>query len=78
MKKLIIILILLLAVTSQAQHPFHRKTKHSTVTRLKRWEVRKIQSGHNLYYREGGKVFRTGRIFSGINRPKDATKFRRK
>ena len=77
MKKLIIILILLAGFSTQAQHPFHSRTKHTTVKRLKKWELRKIQSGHNLYYREGNKVYRTGRIFSGLTRPKDATKSRR-
>ena len=39
-----------------AQAPFAGKTKHKTVKKLKRHQVRKIQKGENLYIRVNGKV----------------------
>lgn len=57
-----------------AQQTFYRKTKHRTVKTLKLHEVRKIQSGHNLYSRDSRGSYKTSRLYSGISRPKDAAK----
>jgi hypothetical protein len=74
MKKLVLItLLFIVPLGLMAQHPFYRKTEHKTVKRLKKHELKKIQSGHNLYYRDGNKVYKTSRFYSGIKRPKDAT-----
>ena len=74
MKKLfVLVLVCLLAIPVYSQE-FHRKTRHNTVKRLKKKEIKKIQSGHNMYYRENDKVYKTSGIFSGIKRPKDASK----
>ena len=77
MKKLIIILTIFLTsgicFEATAQE-FHRQTKHRTVKTLKLHQLRKIQSGHNLYSRDSRGVFKTSRVYSGINRPKDAAK----
>lgn len=59
MKKIIIVLILLLAVSTVDAQPFAGTTKHKTVKRLKKSQVRKIQKGENLYVRvKNGKVKR--------------------
>jgi len=41
---------------------------------MKRHEIKKIQSGHNLYSRDSRGVYKTSRMFSGITRPKDAAR----
>ena len=76
MKKLFILIVLLTGATclSKAQATFHRQTKHKPVKVLKRHEVKKIQSGHNLYSRDSRGVYKTSRMFSGITRPKDAAR----
>ena len=77
MRKLL--LILTIFVTSgicfeATAQEFHRKTKHRTVKTLKRHELRKIQSGHNLYSRDSRGVYKTSRVYSGVKRPKDAAR----
>jgi hypothetical protein len=76
MKKGILLLMFLLFVsyTATPQGTFHRRTNHKTVKKLKPHELKKIQSGYNLYYREGSNVYKTSRFWSSIKRPKDATK----
>jgi hypothetical protein len=78
MKKLIILItfFVMSGIWSEAaaQQTFYRKTKHRTVTTLKRHELRKIQSGHNLYSRDSRGSYKTSRCFSGVFRPKDAAK----
>ena len=75
MKKLIIILsfFLISGIWSEgtAQETFFRGTKHRTVTKLKNHELRKIQSGHNLYSRDSRGVFKPSRVYYGMKRPKD-------
>ena len=78
MKKLLLILTIFvtsgICFEATAQETFHRKTKHRPVKTLKRHELRKIQSGHNLYSRDSRGVYKTSRCFSGVFRPKDAAK----
>jgi hypothetical protein len=78
MKKLIILItfFVMSGIWSEAtaQETFHRKTKHRTVKTLKRHELRKIQSGHNLYSRDSRGSYKTSRLYSGISRPKDAAR----
>lgn len=58
--------------TADAQ-PFFRHTKHKPIKRMKKWEVRKVQSGRNLYERKNGKVYKTGRQWTKVLIPKDNT-----
>lgn len=70
MKKLLILILMLLTISAGAE-PFFRRTKHKPIKRMKTWEVRKVQSGRNLYERKGSKVYRTGRQWTVTNRPYD-------
>lgn len=77
MKKILILITvaLMLAVSADAQ-PFYRRTKHKPIKRMKTWEVRKVQSGRNLYERKNGKVYKTGRQWTKVLRPKDNTNYK--
>jgi len=56
MKKLIVFLILLVAVSTVDAQPFAGKTKHKTVKKLKKRQVKKIAKGENLYVYKNGKL----------------------
>lgn len=56
MKKLIIILVLLMAGSTVDAQPFFRRTKHKTVTRLSKRQVKKIAKGESLYKWKNGKI----------------------
>ena len=51
MKKIIIYLILVLLALPAASQPFAGRTKHHTVKRMTRSQVRKAQKGKTYYYR---------------------------
>lgn len=74
MKRIILLIVIsvFLSMTADAQ-PFYRRTKHKPIKRMKAWEVRKVQSGRNLYERKNGKVYKTGRQWTKVFMPKDNT-----
>jgi len=59
MKHVLILLsmVFLFSVTS-AQTPFYRTTKHKTVNKLSKKQVKKIKSGKNMYKRVNNKVIK--------------------
>jgi hypothetical protein len=63
MKKIIFIFIVFLFAgiwlsASASAEPFTRNTKHKTVKRMTRAQVRKAQNGHTYYHRVNNKVKR--------------------
>jgi len=68
MKRAILFMIMIIFLTSGRcygmqgtavtvnQLPFYKPTKHKTVKRMKRRQVRKAQNGKNFYFRKNGVV----------------------
>jgi hypothetical protein len=66
MKKLITGLLFILAVSiSASANPWHEKTKHKTVKRMKPSQIRKIQIGYTMYERNPA----THKVEKNLNRP---------
>lgn len=56
MKKLIIILVLLMAGSTVDAQPFAGRTKHKTVKKLSKRQIKKIAKGKSLYKWKNGKI----------------------
>lgn len=80
MKILILIAVALLCSCSSPRSlsglPFSGHTKHKPIKRMTKNEWIKAESGHSLYVRENGKVFRnSGREWTVFKRPDRKTGF---
>lgn len=53
---ILIVAIFFISIPAPAQERFAGSTKHKTVKKMKRHQVRKIQKGKNYYSRVNGKV----------------------
>lgn len=72
MKSIIIMLLLLFAAPTieTSANPWHIKTKHKTIKRMTRKQVRQAQIGRTLYERRNGKVHKnSGHKWCTVKRP---------
>jgi len=65
MKKLILVMVMIFAVQQIEANPWQQKTKHKTIKRMTRAQVRKAQIGYTLYERNP----KTDKIEKNMNRP---------